>query len=127
MRKIRLVAGLFAAVALVAMALPVTVGACPARLEAKACCASTAPGTHTCGCCAKSTRPSPGSCTVQKARPDAVGVDAPPDPTPLGIGVLAAAPSLTLPDSALGASFHHARITPGWDPGSHGFLIPLRL
>ena len=127
MRKIRTVTGVFAAIAIVAMALPVTVGACPTRPEGEACCCAKASAAgQGCCCCPKPTQPSPDHCAALKARPDVAGADAPPDPTPPGAGVLAETPSLTPPASTPGVSFH-ARIQPGWDPGNFGLLIPLRL
>lgn len=126
MRKIRMVTGAFAAIAIVAMALPVTVRACPTRPEGKACCCAKASAAgQGCCCCPKPTQPS-GHCSVLKARPDVAGAGAPPDPTPLETGVLAAAPSLTLPDLTLGA-LPSAWTEPGWDPGNFGLLVPLRL
>jgi len=135
MRSLWKISLLGVAVALPVSALvPVSVPACPmSAAKAAPCCCCTAErsaGTS-CPCPAPSRKPAggaPGSpCVLQKTLPIGTLPSATAEVVDGSFFSLALPATLLFPVTPSAAPILHSRIEPGWDPGSIGFIVPLRL
>ena len=132
MNLLRKVALMSAALAFLSAAVvPLSISACPAsKAKVNPCCCCK-PGhaddiLRRCPC-KKPAGELPGSpCVIQKSLPSGT---LPSVATPIEGGLLLCVipASLELPAVPSAVSPLHARIEPGWDPGSPGFVLPLRL